>query len=99
MIADKLQSIHPGEILLEEFLNPLALSPPKLALGIKVDSEIIEAIIEKKQPITANIALRLSRYFNISPQFWLGLQLDYDLDVAKDAFEAIINQEVVALIR
>ena len=99
MTTDKLQPIHPGEILLEEFLNPLALSPQQLALGIKVDSEIIEAIIEKKQPITANIALRLSRYFNMSPQFWLGLQLDYDLDVAKDAFEATINQEVVALIR
>lgn len=98
MTTDKLQPIHPGKILLEEFLNPLALSHQKLALGIKVDSEIIEAIIEKKQPITANIALRLSRYFNMSPQFWLGLQLDYDLDVAKDNFEAIINEEVVALI-
>lgn len=63
MIADKLQSIHPGEILLEEFLNPLALSPQKLALGIKVDSEIIEAIIEKKQPITANYCFTLKPLF------------------------------------
>jgi antitoxin HigA-1 len=98
METNKLQAIHPGEVLLEEFLIPLGLTSEQLALGIKVDSQIIKAIIEKKQPITADLALRLSRYFKMSPQFWLGLQLDYDLDVAEDNFGTIINQEVVALI-
>lgn len=98
MQNDKLNPIHPGEILLEEFLIPLDLTPEKLALGIKVNLPIIQAIIEKKQPITADLALRLSRYFKMSPQFWLGLQIDYDLDVAQDNLGDIINQEIIAFI-
>ena len=98
MINDKLNPIHPGEILLEEFLIPLGLTSEKLALGINVNTQIIQEIIEKKQPINANIALRLSRYFKMSPQFWLGLQLDYDLDIAEDNFGVVINQEVVAFV-
>ncbi len=98
METEKLQSIHPGEILLEEFLIPLKLSPENLALSLKVSVNIINEIIEKKRPITADLALRLSRYFQISPQFWLGLQLDYDLDLAEDNLGDIINQEVIALV-
>jgi antitoxin HigA-1 len=98
MKNDKLNPIHPGEILLEEFLIPLDLTPENLALGIKVDSQIIQAVIEKKQPMTADLALRLSRFFKMSPQFWLGLQIDYDLDVVQDNLGERINQEIVAFV-
>jgi len=98
MQTEKLNPIHPGEILLEEFLIPLNLSPENLALDLKVSVSLINEIIEQKRPITADIALRLSRYFKISPQFWLGLQLDYDLDLAEDKLGEIINQEVIALV-
>lgn len=98
METEKLNPIHPGEILLEEFLIPLNLSPENLALALKVSVSLINEIIEQKRPITADIALRLSRYFKMSPQFWLGLQLDYDLDLAQDKLGEIINQEVIALV-
>ncbi len=97
MTSEKLQPIHPGEILLEEFLKPLQISTENLAQELKVSPEIIHNIIEKKQSITADIALRLARYFQISPQFWLGLQIDYDLDFAEDNFGKQIEQEVMAL--
>jgi len=94
---EKLQPIHPSEILLEDFLKPMGISPEKLARELKISSETINNIINKKQPITADIALRLARYFQMSPQFWLGLQMDYDLDLAEDTLREQINQEVVIL--
>ncbi len=92
---EKLQPIHPSEILLEEFLKPRGISPEKLAQGLKISTETILNIINEKYPITADMALRLGRYFQMSPQFWLGLQMDYDLDLAEDSLREQINQEVI----
>lgn len=80
----KLIPVHPGEVLAEEFLKPMGLSQNKLAMEIHVSARRINEIVHGKRRITADIALRLAHYFGMSPQFWLGLQMDYDLDVASD---------------
>jgi antitoxin HigA-1 len=85
MREEKLKPVHPGEVLLEEFLKPMGLSQNRLALDIRVPPRRINEIIHGKRRITADTALRLAKYFNMSPQFWLGLQMDHDLDVAEDA--------------
>jgi antitoxin HigA-1 len=82
---EKLAPVHPGEILLDEFLKPMGLSQNRLSLGIGVHPRRINEIVLGKRRITADTALRLARYFGTSPQFWMGLQNDYDLDVAADA--------------
>lgn len=94
MISEKLPPIHPGEILLEEFLKPMGLSQNRLALAIRVPARRINEIVHGKRRITADTALRLAYYFNMSPQFWLGLQMDYDLDVAEDEMSERIQREV-----
>ncbi len=94
MNEDKLDPIHPGEILLEEFLKPMGLSQNKVALSIGVPARRINEIVLGKRGVTADTALRLGRYFDMSPQFWLGLQMDYDLDVTADKLEKRLNQEV-----
>ena len=81
---DKLKPIHPGEILQEEFLLPLGISQNKLALAIRVPARRINEIVLGKRGISADTALRLSLFFGNSPQFWLGLQIEYDLDVTKE---------------
>jgi addiction module HigA family antidote len=91
---EKLRPIHPGEILLEEFLKPMALSQNHLALRIGVPARRINEIVLGKRGITADTALRLGRYFGMSPQFWLGLQMDYDLDVTADKLAERLEQEV-----
>ena len=75
--------IHPGEILLEEFLIPMGISQNKLSLDIRVPAPRINAIVRGKRTITADTALRLGRYFKMEPQFWLNLQSNYDLGVAE----------------
>lgn len=75
--------VHPGEILLEEYLKPLALSQDKLAEAIKVPPRRINEIVLAKRRITADTALRLACYFSTSPLFWLGLQMEYDLDIER----------------
>jgi addiction module HigA family antidote len=80
MTKDRLLSVHPGEVLLEEFLKPLGLSQNCLALGIGVNPRRINEIVLGKRSVSADTALRLARYFGNSPQFWMGLQTDYDLD-------------------
>lgn len=95
MADEKLATIHPGEILLEEFLKPMNLSQNQLALDIRVPARRINEIIQGKRRITPDTALRLARYFDMSAQFWLGLQMDYDLDVAADELAARIQQEVI----
>lgn len=95
MSEDKLSPIHPGEVLLEEFLKPMGLSQNKLALDIRVPARRINEIVHGKRRITADTALRLARYFGMSPQFWLGLQMDYDLDIATDALAGRLEQEIV----
>jgi addiction module HigA family antidote len=89
-----LKPVHPGEVLLEEFLKPMSLSQNRLALDIGVPPRRINEIVLGKRSITADTALRLGRYFQMSPQFWLGLQMDYDLDVTADALAHRLNREV-----
>ena len=90
----KLEPLHPGEILFEEFLKPLGLSQNRLALDIRVPARRINEIVLCKRKITVDTALRLAKYFNMSPEFWLGLQMDYDLDVAADQLSDNINDDV-----
>ena len=94
MKAKKIQPIHPGEILMEEFLTPMGLSQNMLANDIGVPPRRINEIIHGKRRITADTALRLSRYFKMSPQFWLGLQMDYDLDLEEDRLAERFEKEV-----
>lgn len=94
MRAKKLKPIHPGEVLLEEFFKPLGLSQNRLALQLGVPPRRINEIVLGRRGITADMALRLARYFGMSPQFWLGLQMDYDLDVTADALADRLEREV-----
>lgn len=94
MDKDKLMPVHPGEVLLEEFLKPMGLSQNRLALDIRVPARRINEIVHGKRRITPDTALRLAKYFDMSPQFWLGLQMDYDLDVAEDELAGRIDDEV-----
>jgi addiction module HigA family antidote len=94
MTEEKLLPVHPGEVLLEEFLKPMGLSQNRLALDIGVHPRRINEIVLGKRRITADTALRLSRFFGTSPQFWMGLQSDYDLDVAEDALGDRLQREV-----
>ena len=93
----KLNPIHPGEVLLEEFLKPMDISQNQLALAIRVPARRINEIVHGKRRITADTAPRLARYFNMSPRFWLGLQMDYDLDIAEDELGARLDEEVAVL--
>jgi antitoxin HigA-1 len=94
MMTERLAPVHPGEVLLEEFLIPMELSQNRLALDIRVPARRINEIVQGKRRMTPDTALRLARYFNMSPQFWLGLQLDYDLDIARDEMAERIEREV-----
>ena len=96
-MTEKLAPVHPGEVLLEEFLKPMNLSQNQLALATRVPARRINEIVHGKRRITADTALRLARYFGVSAQFWLGLQMDYDLDVAEDESGERIKREVIAL--
>ena len=91
---NRLPPVHPGEVLLEEFLKPLGLSQNRLGLNIGVHPRRINEIVLHKRRVTAETALRLARYFGTSPQFWLGLQSDYDLDVAADELGERLEREV-----
>jgi antitoxin HigA-1 len=90
----KLQPIHPGEILFEEFLRPMNISQNQLGRDLGVSPRRINEIIHGKRSITADTALRLAVYFGNSASFWLGLQMDYDLDVAEDHHSKQIHKEV-----
>ncbi len=94
MAPKKLDPVHPGEILLKEFIEPLGLSQNRLALALGIPARRINEIVLEKRSITADTALRLARYFKMSPQFWLGLQMDYELDVAEDMLEGRLEKEV-----
>lgn len=97
MKEDKLNPVHPGEVLLEEFLKPMNLSPDQIASALQISQEQINEIINRQQRITADIALRLAYFFNMSPRFWLGLQMDYDLDRTEDEIGEQLRQEVSVL--
>ncbi|MHA1971516.1 MAG: HigA family addiction module antitoxin [Candidatus Hodarchaeales archaeon] len=90
----KMSPLHPGEILDDEFLKPMGLSQNRLALSISVSARRINEIVQRKRRITADTALRLAKYFNMTPQFWLGLQMDYDLDLAKDQLADKLDAEI-----
>ena len=89
--------VHPGEILLTEFLEPMGLTQYRLAKDIGVAPRRINEIVHGKRSITADTALRLGRFFGMSPQFWLNLQTRYDLEVAEDLLEDRLDEEVHAL--
>jgi antitoxin HigA-1 len=97
MNADRLMPVHPGEVLLEEFLKPMNLSQNQVALALRVPPRRINEIVQGKRRITADTALRLARYFEMSPRFWLGLQMDYDLDRVEDAVGERLQQEVAVM--
>jgi addiction module HigA family antidote len=94
---EKLAPIHPGEILMEEFLKPLGISQYRLAKDIHVPARRINEIVQGKRSISADTALRLSRYFNLSERFWLNLQARYDLEIQKDKLNGRIEAEVKVL--
>lgn len=94
MNTDKLLPVHPGEVLLEEFIKPMGLSQNRLAIEIGVDARRINEIVLGTRAVSADTALRLGRYFGVSPQFWLGLQAEYDLDVARDSLGDRLEREV-----
>jgi len=92
---DRIPPIHPGEILKEEFLMPMGISQYKLARAIHVPGMRINEIVRCKRSISVDTALRLSIYFGNSPQFWIGLQMDYDLAVAEDTLMDRLSNEVL----
>jgi len=93
----RLAPIHPGEILLEEFLKPLGVSQYKLAKAIKVPPRRINEIVHGKRAISADTALRLARYFGLSDRYWINLQSWYDLEVQKDKLGASLKKEIQPL--
>lgn len=93
----KLPAIHPGEILREEFLEPMGISQYRLAKDISVPPRRINEIVHGKRSITADTALRLGRFFGMSAQFWLNLQTRYDLEVTEDLLEGRLAEEVHTL--
>ncbi|MCX5815660.1 MAG: HigA family addiction module antitoxin [Proteobacteria bacterium] len=94
MTAKTMEPIHPGEVLSEEFLKPLNISQYRLAKDINVPARRINEIVHGKRSVTADTALRLSRYFALSERFWLNLQSRYDLETEKDRFKGRIEEEV-----
>jgi addiction module HigA family antidote len=93
----KLPPIHPGEILIEEFLKPMGISQYRLAKDISVPPRRINEIVHGNRSISADTALRLGRYFGISPQFWLNLQTRFDLEVTEDLLAERLEKEVQVL--
>ena len=99
MAAGKLTPVHPGEVLLEEFLKPLGISQYRLAKEIGVPPRRINEIVHGKRAISADTALRLSRYFATSDRFWLNLQAQYGLEVEKDRLGDRLERDVQVLVR
>lgn len=93
----KLAPVHPGEILLEDFLRPLGLSQYRLARGLSVPPRRINEIVLGKRSVSADTALRLARFFGTSARFWLNLQTAYDLDVERDRLAGRLTKEVEVL--
>ena len=93
-MSKKFAAVHPGEILLEEFLKPMKLSQYALAKDIAVPARRINEIVHGERGISADTALRLSRYFGMSENFWMNLQARYDLEVRKDQLDGRLEREV-----
>jgi antitoxin HigA-1 len=90
----KLKPVHPGEILREEFMEPLALNANKLALALRVSAPGVYEIIREERDISPEMALRLGRCLGTSPEFWLNLQTRFDLEIARDKTQRRVEQEV-----
>jgi addiction module HigA family antidote len=95
MTARLLAPVHPGEVLLEEFLTPMGISQYRLAKDISVPPRRINEIVHGTRAVSADTALRLARYFGTSERFWLNLQAQYDLDVERDRLGERLDREVV----
>lgn len=95
MPKKKIQAIHPGEILNEEFLEPMGVTQYRLAKDISVPPRRINEIVHGMRAITADTALRLGRYFKMSPEFWMNLQSHYDLEVEKDRLSSRLTKHVL----
>ncbi len=91
---NKMRPVHPGEILREEFLVPLKMSPSALASKLKVSVQRIHDIVKERRSVTPDTALRLARYFGTTPQFWMNLQSSYDLKVAEHKLKSEIEHEI-----
>jgi antitoxin HigA-1 len=96
-MTKKLKPVHPGEILREEFMEPLGLSMNKIAMALRVPVTRIADIVAERRGVTADTALRFGRYFKNSPTFWMNLQTRYDLEVAEDEIAAKIERDVQPL--
>ena len=92
---DRLPPIHPGEILREEFLAPLGMSSHELALALRVPATRMNDIVKEKRGITADTALRLSRYFRTTSRFWMNMQASWELEVAEDQLGEALSREVL----
>ncbi len=93
-MSEMLANVHPGEVLLEEFLKPFGISQNKLARDIKVPPRRVNEIVLRKRAVSPDTALRLARYFGTSERFWLGLQVDFDLEEAQRATGEAIQKDV-----
>jgi antitoxin HigA-1 len=93
-MSKKLKPVHPGEVLREEFLIPAEMSVNQLALALRISTPRLNQIVREISAVTPNTALRLARYLNTTPDFWLNLQLQYDLDIAADREGPAIEREV-----
>ncbi len=96
MRKQKLPPIHPGEILMEEFLKPMGISQYRLAKNISVPARRVNEIVQGKRSITPDTALRLSRFFGLSERFWINLQARYDLEIEKDRLKDRLDKEVLS---
>jgi len=94
MNLKRLEPIHPGEVLLEDFMRPLSISINRLARDLSVPPGRISAIVNRNRAISADTALRLGTYFKVSPEIWVGLQADYELRVARRALGDVIAERV-----
>lgn len=95
---DRLRPVHPGEILLEDFLKPMAISQYRLARSLGVPAQRIHDLVHGRRAITADTALRLARFFTMEAQFWMNLQTRYDLEVAAGTLQERIEHEVAPLV-
>jgi antitoxin HigA-1 len=96
-MTEKIPPVHPGEVLEEDYLIPLSISQYQLAKSMRVPPTRIHEIVRGKRAITAETALRLARAIGTSPDFWLNLQMIYDLRVAQETFAEIVSQEVIPI--
>lgn len=92
--SKKLEPVHPGEILKEDFMDPININSSKLAKDLDIPANRISQILQGKRAITVDTALRLERYFRVTAEFWLNLQKNYDLEIGKDVLWNKIKQEV-----